>query len=225
MLYSFSFVQKWLNDTEAKQSSLPSTADPVLLVEDVKEKLSKLDREIMYLLNKLKYYRPKPKPTVNTTNTSTTTSDTSETEKTVDEEGATEDRRDMKGSPETPPETSTEDTEVPLEVPPGKTGDGDGDGDGDDLTATDKFPTSPVPEDSPNKDTNEKEDSTPQEADSAPQEADSTPQEADSTPQEADSAPQEADSTPQEADSTHRENVDFIEPTEGLVDKDKHGEL
>ena len=202
MLYSFSFVQKWLNDTEAKQSSLPSTADPVLLVEDVKEKLSKLDREIMYLLNKLKYYRPKPKPTVNTTNTSTTTSDTSETEKTVDEEGATEDRRDMKGSPETPPETSTEDTEVPLEVPPGKTGDGDGDG--DDLTATDKFPTSPVPEDSPNKDTNEKEDS---------------------TPQEADSAPQEADSTPQEADSTHRENVDFIEPTEGLVDKDKHGEL
>ena len=197
-MYSFSFVQKWLNDTQAKQSSLPSTADPVLLVEDVKEKLSKLDREIMYLLNKLKYYRPKPKPTVNATNTSTTTSDTSGAEKTVDEEGATEDRRDMKGSPETPPEPSTEDTEVPLEVPPGKTGDGD------DLTPIDEFPTSPVPEDSPNKDTNEKEDS---------------------APQEADSTPQEADSAPQEADSTHREDVDSIEPTEGLVDKDKHGEL
>ena len=155
----------------------------MLLVEDVKEKLSKLDREIMYLLNKLKYYRPKPKPAVNTTNTSTnTTSGTSEAERTVDEKTATEDRGDTKGSQESPPE-STEDGEVPLKVPPGKTGDGDGVGDGDDLTATDEFPTSPVPEDSPNKDTNEKE------------------------------------------DSARRENVDSSEPTEGLVNKDKHGEL
>ena len=57
------FSQKWLNDTEARQKVTPLSEEPVLVTEEVIEKTTRLDREIMYLLNKLKMYRPKPKPT------------------------------------------------------------------------------------------------------------------------------------------------------------------
>ena len=35
---------------------------PKILVEDIARKISDLDREVKYLLNKLKTFRPKPKP-------------------------------------------------------------------------------------------------------------------------------------------------------------------
>lgn len=35
--------------------------NPVMVVKDIEAKQGKLDRELLYLLNKVKYYVPKPK--------------------------------------------------------------------------------------------------------------------------------------------------------------------
>ena len=48
---------------EKKQNATKLSDNPVLLVKDLSSKTAKLDREIMYLLNKAKYYVPKVKPT------------------------------------------------------------------------------------------------------------------------------------------------------------------
>lgn len=59
--------QEWLYKTEKKQNETKPSENPVLLVKDIVQKTGKLDRELMYLLNKAKYYVPKTKPTGNNT--------------------------------------------------------------------------------------------------------------------------------------------------------------
>lgn len=44
-----------------KQSEAKASDNPVLVVKDIEAKQGKLDRELLYLLNKAKYYVPKPK--------------------------------------------------------------------------------------------------------------------------------------------------------------------
>lgn len=51
----------WLDKTEKKQNELKLHENPVLVVKDIEAKQGKLDREMLYLLNKAKYYVPKPK--------------------------------------------------------------------------------------------------------------------------------------------------------------------
>ena len=58
----------------AQQEATPAYEEPVLLASDIEEQTKKVDREILYLLNKLRSHRP-PKAknaTTNATNTSTT---------------------------------------------------------------------------------------------------------------------------------------------------------
>ena len=58
----FSFLrQEWLDRSEKKQAELKPQENPVLVVKDIDAKQGKLDRELLYLLNKAKYYVPKPK--------------------------------------------------------------------------------------------------------------------------------------------------------------------
>ncbi|KAJ8347612.1 hypothetical protein SKAU_G00262010 [Synaphobranchus kaupii] len=52
----------WKNETVAEQEKRSSTERPVLLSKDLESKLSLLDREVNYLLNKAKFAKPKPKP-------------------------------------------------------------------------------------------------------------------------------------------------------------------
>lgn len=79
-------TEKWLNDTEARQKTTPLSDEPVLVTEEVLEKTTRLDREIMYLLNKLKLYRPKPKPTPQANGTAPPTgSDTKQEEEVSNE--------------------------------------------------------------------------------------------------------------------------------------------
>jgi hypothetical protein len=47
---------------EKKQNDTKLSENPVLLVKDIVQRTGKLDRELMYLLNKAKYYVPKTKP-------------------------------------------------------------------------------------------------------------------------------------------------------------------
>uniref|UniRef100_A0A8C1IXH8 Hypoxia up-regulated protein 1 n=1 Tax=Cyprinus carpio TaxID=7962 RepID=A0A8C1IXH8_CYPCA len=51
----------WKNETIAEQEKLSPTEKPVLLSKDIEAKLSLLDREVNYLLNKAKFAKPKPK--------------------------------------------------------------------------------------------------------------------------------------------------------------------
>ena len=59
------FQQEWLYTMEKKQNNTKLSENPVLLVKDIEQKTGKLDRELMYLLNKAKYYVPKVKPAGN----------------------------------------------------------------------------------------------------------------------------------------------------------------
>ncbi|XP_069750773.1 hypoxia up-regulated protein 1 isoform X2 [Narcine bancroftii] len=57
----------WKNTTLKEQNNLPSTETPILLSKDIEAKLSLLDREVKYLLNKAKFAKPKPRKEKNTT--------------------------------------------------------------------------------------------------------------------------------------------------------------
>lgn len=63
--------QTWKNETLAEQEKRSPTEKPVLLSKDIEAKLTLLDREVNYLLNKAKFAKPKPKvkPKENSTST------------------------------------------------------------------------------------------------------------------------------------------------------------
>lgn len=65
MSYFYFLKQLWLHTTEKKQNETKPSENPVLLAKDIVQKTGKLDRELMYLLNKAKYYVPKTKQTGN----------------------------------------------------------------------------------------------------------------------------------------------------------------
>lgn len=61
-----------------EQSAIPDYEKPKLLVEDIAMKMQALDREVKYLINKAKTFRPKTKPKVpknKTESNDTTTAD------------------------------------------------------------------------------------------------------------------------------------------------------
>ncbi|KAM8927977.1 hypoxia up-regulated protein 1 isoform 1-T1 [Pelodytes ibericus] len=68
----------WKNETLAEQGKLSFTDKPVLLSKDIEQKLSALDREIQYLLNKAKFSKPKPKKKTNTTKSDKNTTESEE---------------------------------------------------------------------------------------------------------------------------------------------------
>ncbi|XP_063441737.1 hypoxia up-regulated protein 1-like isoform X3 [Mytilus trossulus] len=79
-------TKKWRDDMIEEQKKTPDSEKPKLLVEDIALKLQALDREVKYLINKAKNFKPKPKPKPaksNTTKTdgNTTKSDTNKTNK------------------------------------------------------------------------------------------------------------------------------------------------
>ena len=66
-------TKTWFMTTWRKQNESIAEKNPVLLIKDIHHHQGKLDREMMYLINKAKYYVPKPKPK-NETITNTTKS-------------------------------------------------------------------------------------------------------------------------------------------------------
>jgi hypothetical protein len=72
------------------QKKMPMHEKPKLLVEDIARKIGDLDREVKYLMNKLKTFRPKPKPkaenkTAEATNGKTNTTSKKDSNKTKGE--------------------------------------------------------------------------------------------------------------------------------------------
>ncbi|XP_056592414.1 hypoxia up-regulated protein 1 [Triplophysa dalaica] len=62
----------WKNETVAAQEKLSPTEKPVLLSKDIEAKLSLLDREVNYLLNKAKFAKPKDKKKTKDKNSTST---------------------------------------------------------------------------------------------------------------------------------------------------------
>ncbi|XP_078389408.1 hypoxia up-regulated protein 1 [Cetorhinus maximus] len=97
----------WKNETVKEQNKLPSTHKPILLSKEIEAKLTLLDREVKYLLNKAKFAKPKPRKEKNTTQEAKNT--TIEDKNTTDSENVIA------------PEKNTEgDTENKEEVEPGE---------------------------------------------------------------------------------------------------------
>ena len=73
-------LQEWLSRMAGEQRATPPHVEPVLLSYDLEEHAKHLDREMLYLLNKLRTHPPpKPKvPSNTTTNTSNRTAQVKE---------------------------------------------------------------------------------------------------------------------------------------------------
>nr|XP_046181829.1 hypoxia up-regulated protein 1-like isoform X2 [Oncorhynchus gorbuscha] len=94
----------WKNDTVAEQEKRSPTERPVLLSKDIESKLSLLDREVHYLLNKAKFAKPRAKAKANSTaSESSSKANSSKTEEKV-----------------IPPKEETKDKEATTVVQPGE---------------------------------------------------------------------------------------------------------
>lgn len=63
----YTTTKNWLNTNWKKHNESDHTKKPVFLSKDIVYEQNKLDRELVYLINKAKYYVPKPKPKTNET--------------------------------------------------------------------------------------------------------------------------------------------------------------
>ncbi|KAL6472951.1 hypothetical protein MHYP_G00191390 [Metynnis hypsauchen] len=110
----------WKNDTVAEQEKLSPTEKPVLLSKDIEAKLSLLDREVNYLLNKAKFAKPKPKPKPkdkNSTSTESNKTSSTDSEKVVPPKDETEAVEEAKPAEEPPTEENKkEETETKQKV-------------------------------------------------------------------------------------------------------------
>lgn len=66
-------TKEWNKTVNAEQRKTPLTEKPKFTVEDVATKIAALDREMKYLINKVKTFRPKTKPKVKETTNKTET--------------------------------------------------------------------------------------------------------------------------------------------------------
>ncbi|KAK6642072.1 hypothetical protein RUM44_013795 [Polyplax serrata] len=56
-------TEEWKSINEIEQSKLPLSSPPKLTIKSITDKMAALDREVKYLVNKAKLWRPKSKPT------------------------------------------------------------------------------------------------------------------------------------------------------------------
>lgn len=76
----------------AEQDKRPPTQKPVLLSKDIETKLSLLDREVNYLLNKAKFAKPKTKAKKGSDKSSKASNDTTEETLTTPPEESTSEK-------------------------------------------------------------------------------------------------------------------------------------
>lgn len=106
----------WKNETVAEQEKRSPTERPVLLSKDIEAKLSLLDREVTYLLNKAKFAKPKPKPKPkekNSTSSDNGKTNTTDSEKVISPKDESNGAEEVKPVEEPPTkENKKEDTET-----------------------------------------------------------------------------------------------------------------
>ena len=114
---------EWNTTIMEEQEQTPLTEKPKVLVEDFARKMADLDREVKYLINKAKVFRPKFKtPPANETKTETKNKNTTEEgsaneDSTGDQDGSEEDGNERTEDKPLPGEEQQQQAE---EVPPGE---------------------------------------------------------------------------------------------------------
>ncbi|CAH0625628.1 unnamed protein product [Chrysodeixis includens] len=108
-------TESWLKTSIKEQNALKKNEDIKLTVESIREKMANLDREMKYLLNKLKIWRPK-KPVKKEAENKT--EETILEPETVEKEEKAEDTQEEKPAAEKAEET--ESTEPPLQLSDGQ---------------------------------------------------------------------------------------------------------
>ncbi|XP_010784650.1 hypoxia up-regulated protein 1-like, partial [Notothenia coriiceps] len=101
------FLQTWKNETETEQEKRSPKERPVLLSKDIESKVSLLERELNYLLNKAKFAKPKAKAKNSTSTDKSSKANNTTKEKVIP---STEESTDSKSE-------SSEEVQ-PGEVPP-----------------------------------------------------------------------------------------------------------
>ncbi|KAM8834939.1 hypoxia up-regulated protein 1 [Synchiropus picturatus] len=111
----------WKNETVAQQDKLSPTERPVLLSKEIEAKLSLLDREVNYLLNKAKFAKPKPKAKNSTSSEKSSKSNTTEekvippTEESVEPKNETIEEVPPGEAPPTEEKTESDNQSQPTE--------------------------------------------------------------------------------------------------------------
>ncbi len=77
VLFLLLFVKEWALKKIKEQDAVPPHEDPAYLAHEVEEQNKKLDREVMYLVNKI---RAHPPPSFKTPSNKTNATDTNRTE-------------------------------------------------------------------------------------------------------------------------------------------------
>ncbi|GBP63797.1 Hypoxia up-regulated protein 1 [Eumeta japonica] len=105
-------TETWLNKSVEEQNALKKNDDVKLTVDSIREKMAGLDREVKYLINKMKLWRPKkiskPKNETDNNNTEEVVLETSATEETKDSESNAVETEDV--------DSGGENTEPPLQL-------------------------------------------------------------------------------------------------------------
>jgi hypoxia up-regulated 1 len=101
-------MQEWNKTMHDDQAKTPSHEKPKLLVADIAIKIADLDREVKYLINKAKTFKPKVKVEKKEANETKTTEKPKEEVEKVEEPEPVE---------EPPKEETQEEEEVVLELP------------------------------------------------------------------------------------------------------------
>lgn len=112
-------TKEWNSTMHEEQKKVALHEKPKILVEDIARKISDLDREVKYLLNKLKTFRPKPKPkSENKTDDSASGKANDTRKQSVEkEETKTEDEPKPSTNAGDPVEDTIKNAEEPQEIP------------------------------------------------------------------------------------------------------------
>ncbi|XP_060764140.1 hypoxia up-regulated protein 1 [Neoarius graeffei] len=107
----------WKNETVAEQEKRSPTEKPVLLSKDIEAKLSLLDREVSYLLNKAKFAKPKPKPKdKNSTSTENGKTNSTNSEQVIPPKDESNGAEEVKPVEEPPTKENKKETETEPEI-------------------------------------------------------------------------------------------------------------
>ncbi|CAG9788320.1 unnamed protein product [Diatraea saccharalis] len=113
-------TETWVNKSIAEQEALKKNEDIKLTVESIREKMSNLDREVKYLLNKMKIWRPKKPVKKESDNKTEETVVEPESEKLETQEETPEVETETKVDDGKKEDSSGADTEPPLQIGEGQ---------------------------------------------------------------------------------------------------------
>ncbi|XP_075977415.1 hypoxia up-regulated Grp170 co-chaperone protein [Anticarsia gemmatalis] len=112
-------TEKWVDKSIQEQDALKKNDDIKLTVESIREKMALLDREMKYLLNKMKIWRPK-KPVKKETDNKTEETVAEPEPEAKDEKSETQEEAPEKVEQDKDNEVEDENTEPPLQLSDGQ---------------------------------------------------------------------------------------------------------